>query len=606
MASSLFTLVGKIVIEGKQDVALALKETEASAKKLQTEFRNLERVTRPMGMALVGIGAGGLAAAKATENWNNALGDALQKLKPVFVAITAIGGLLLTLPPIIRGAVVAFNLLKATALSTAGILGVFGAGLGAVGLLVYGLTQIFPAMKADTDRWSNSLATARDRLEELEESGKGASVEAGVLRDAIDDLTYTLAQYDTVGDDNKVTTDNLTDAIEKLADAKNKLDGIDEGLLDVMQRFNRETNIGGAFWRIYDIMVGDTASDVVELTENIIALSEAQEEEAEQLREDNIKALEDYYGVAREGSKSLLEMFEDETDAQRDALEEQVKQYRRAYDEKVSLFNAETDKYIGSLQKQLDALNDSQQEVDRIREDEDDAKTEAELRAAVDAQWTRKGRAEAEEALADFLEERSRKLEDRKLDDQKGALQDQITETQNAANKQLSIWQTELNNFNLIKDAELTALEQSVDDYESILQTKLNLAVQIQDEILQHSLDNIQTELAAQLSAWSAMSVPPMAQAGTAGVGLGLGGSIRGYATGGPIIEDSLLVGMRSGRPYAMAHEGERVTPRGGGNVTINVNGGTYSQESDRQALAREIGRELYRQRQMNGNFGGS
>ena len=46
---------------------------------------------------------------------------------------------------------------------------------------------------------------------------------------------------------------------------------------------------------------------------------------------------------------------------------------------------------------------------------------------------------------------------------------------------------------------------------------------------------------------------------------------LEGYARGGPILEPTLLYGMKSKRVYAQAHTGERVTPGGGGYGTLEL-----------------------------------
>ena len=591
------------------------------------------------------------------------IGTFLEPMQGMLIGMLAVGSALVALPMIIPKVITAIRALSVAMriLSTAGgVLGVVGV-VAALGIGLYDLIRKGKDWTESVNNWTDALDSANERLARLEEQGRGASEEADTLRLMIDDLTESLEKYSEVGDDNAVTAYNLADAMDKLTDATQEYYGLkafEKGDFSALENMSWKEQIYALGQ--YEAATADAADTTLDLLNGIeqqiksmddlseaytdaagnaeiLSMIEAElnsrmQETAQTTYDDAIKALEDYYGIQEEESKSLLEIYSDEVDAQKDALNQQLKdvrdsirdeldEYNDAYNEKVRLFDEETDARVKALQDQLDALNDTQDEISRQREDEDDAKTEAELRAAVDAAWNRKDRAKAEEDLAKFLEERSRKLEDRELDDQRDALSDQIKEVQDSANDQKRLWEQEYNNFNQVKNAELRSaestiqaeldsLENAVDDYQIILQKKYNWAVKNQEKIRDSAIANIKAEVQAQLNAWSALAsatpsfnAPFNISTGTAGAGLGLGASVRGYAHGGPIIEDTLLVGMKSG-VYAKAHAGETVTPKGGGNVTINVNGGVYSQDSDRKALAKEIGRELYRQRQMNGNYG--
>src|SRR5574343_1466984 len=621
-----------VKVNGVTEANNNLKSVATQTKQTADKFKEFEKVAQPLGIALTSIGAAGLLAANATKDWNNGLGETLQKLKPVFAATTGLGVAIMVGVKAIKAIRVALDALKVTAFSTAGVMGILGASIGAVGLLVYGLTQLFPAMKADTERWSAALDKANDSLKELEDSGQGASAEANVLRDAIDDLTYSLARFDTVGDDNVVTSANLSAAIEKLADAKAEMVQIDAGVLDMMNGINEETLIGRGLWRAYDITIGDTAATVAELTEGVLDRKDAQIEAEEALRSAAISDLEERYGFRADEQQSLLDMMEEATAARQAALNDQldsvrnsirseIDAYEDAYDDKVRLFNEETEARVKALQDQLDALSDTGEEIDRMREDEDDAQTEADLRAAIAAQWTRKGRAAAEEDLAKFLEERSRKLEDRKLDDQRDALQYQIIEFQDSEEDQRRIWERERTDFNRIKQQELAtaetniqrqldALEIAAEKKEGILQREFEHAVKYQNAIRDNAIQAINDQIAAQLVL---TELPPMATSGTAGAGLGLGGSVGGpsipqfglgvrpYATGGPILEPTLLYGLRSQKPYAIAGERgpEYISPSGGGD--INITGTFYIRE---EADIAKVARELHRLRMRKGNMG--
>ena len=625
-----------------EDVQKGLEAVDNKARSLEDSFRNVERISKPVGIALTSVGAAGLLAANATKDWDNSLGKVLQALKPAFALMTGFGVLLMTGVKVIKAVRIALEALKVTALSTMSVFGILGLAIAGIGALVAAVVLSFKGAKADTERWSNALDRANSRLREMEASGKGASDEANQLREMIDDLTDSLVKYAKVGDDNKVTIYNLDDATEKLTDTTKALNreflDTDKSLIDNIKA-GKEL---GLTWKETlgvivesEIVMGDLTATALELADGIEAVKEEQLAAAEAIRESNISDLEKQYGFRADEHESLLDMLEDDTEAKRTALEDQldntrdsisdeIDAYEDAYNEKVRLYKADTDAYIDSLQDQLDALNDQKSETDRLREDEDDAKTEAELRAAIEAAWTRKDRAAAEKELADFLEERSRKLEDRKLEDQREALSDQINEAEEAQNEQLQIWERERNDFNRLKQSELqiserairdelTALEAARNTKYSILKQEFDDAVEIHNAIRNSALATINAQMNALMSTAgiSSVSLTPQQSlemqsgmdyenwAATSG-----GGVVR-YEKGGSILEPTLLYGLKSKRAYAIAGEAgrESVVPTGGG-TTIYINNPVVREEQDIDRLAHRLGQVLYRQRQMTGSFG--
>lgn len=620
----------------KTELERGLQEVENRAKQTQQTFRALERVTRPLGVALVGVGAAGLTAAEATKDWDNALSGVLQRLRPVFGALTAIGGVLMTLPPMIRGVKVAFDLLKVAAASTAGVLGVVGLSIGAVGLLVYGLTRLFPAMHADTERWTTALEDANKQLADLKDNGQGTSAEADNLRLAIDGLTSSLAYFSKVGDDNVVTTTNLADAVQKLADESRKLTTIAGAEADVMGKINQSSNWGKLLFDMWNIAVGDTASNVVELTTNIEALKDAQEEELETARNNAVKELEELYGFRADETKSLLELYNEEVEARQDSLDDQlndvrdstddvIKQYRREYDAKVKFLNDETDAQIEALQERLDLLNETQESSDEAAEDAADAKTEAALRARLDKEsstyeWTREGRARAEDELADFLEDRARRLADRQRQDARESLQNQIRDVQRAAEQKQAEYQQELDDktdaenaklaaAEIVIQSELDALQTAANIKRGILQQEFNDAVAIQNAIRDNAIAAMNTVINAQLMAANISSVPVTA-AGAIDMQSGIDyenwaaanmGGVRRYATGGSILEPTLLYGLRSGRRGIAGEAGpEYISPLGAEPFTISGNTFYIREEAD----IHKVAAELHRIRILKGNFG--
>lgn len=642
-------LLIKLILDGQEEVRRGLQEAKneftsvldqinAKSRETQQTFRDIERVTRPIGAALVGLGAAGLAFADDVKKWNEPLGEFLEELRPVFVVMTAFGGLLLTVPIVVKGAVTAFNTLKivlislgAAAVATQAAFGLLTLGIGMIAagislLVTHG--RHVEAVTAETERWGDTLGRTNDRLKELKEAGLGASDEAENLRRVMDDLIATYDVYNTIGEDNVVTIYNQADAEAKLAEYKEILTILEDKLIGRQTAANRATAIGIQQTENLEASIGNYKNTIVELTLGLLDLETAQEKAtqaeidfADATRDAAISDLEKQYGLRANATQSFIDLLNDETDARQDSLNDQlndvrdntnsvIAQYRKEYNEKVRLLDKETDAVVDSLQAQLDALEDA--EEDASFEDEK-ARIEKELSEA----WRRKDEARLNEELAKLVAKHEQDI-------QKKSLRKQIRDVQDAASDKKEQWQEELDanieNQNAILEAselaigsQLDALETAMVAKRSILQQELNDAVAVQNAIRDNAIANINAVVDAQPSAANGGPVPlttPGAVDYQSGVdyeswaALSMGG-IRKYDAGGPVLEDSLLVGLRSGRPYAMAHQGEMVTPRGGDSITINVNGGVYREESDRRALAQEIGRELYRERQRRGSFGG-
>jgi uncharacterized protein YukE len=673
-------LLIKLILEGGEEVRKGFQEVKTSfssavdqinakSREIQQTFRSIERVTRPIGMALAGIGAAGLAFADDVKKWNKPLGEFLEELRPVFIVMTAFGGLLLTLPPIIKGAVTAFNVMKvvlvalqAQAIATQAAFGLLTLGISmiaaGIGMLVTHGRHV-EEVTAETERWGETLGKTNDRLHDLITAGEGASEEAQNLRRVMDDLIKTYDVYNTIGEDNVVTTYNLADAEAKLAEAKGILSTLEDQLIGRQTAANRATEIGKQQTENLEASIGNYKNTIVELTLGILELKDAQDEETQALRDNadairdtSIKDLEQLYGLRANESISLMQQFEDETDARRESLDDQlddvrkstndvIKEYQREYDARVKALDDETNAQVRALQEQLGLLDANNTYADQAAEDKADAKTEAGLRARLDKEsstyeWTREGRAKAEQDLAAFLEEVEKKKTDRSRELQRKSLQDQISTIQSQSQQVKTTWQEELDaktdseNAKLAASeitiqAELDALDQAVIDKRIILQQELNDAVSVQNQIYNNAIKLINDEVAARIEAAAIIANIPTAVsspvheamlaylASHPAVSSGdeyAGGGVAGFAGGGDIIEPTALYGLKSQRVYAVAGEAgvEHVGPGslensrsgGGGNLTINVAELHVREEADVDKVAEA----LYRKKNRRGNYG--
>jgi hypothetical protein len=559
--------------------------------------------------------------------------------------------------------------LKAQAISTTAALGVIGLVVGTVAAAFAIMGNKTRDYTQSIEGWDSALQSAQGRLRDLEDAGEGASSQAGELRQEIEYLTDAIQEFSDLEKTNIVTETQLNEAWKKRSDSLSEFTELEQKLADATEREVKSTSGGWEAW--YDNLkqsfflfgstneaqmdsfraeLADTSQDIQEITNNVIELLEGETFTVEELRvayataddelrvliqsaidfkeaadleevtkeadanlKDAISDLEELYGLRANESKSLIEQFEDETDARRDSLNDQldavrdnsrdaINQYQKEYNARVKLLDAETEAVVGALQDQLDALDDAAE--DATFEDEK-TRIENELAEA----WTRKDKARLEEELATFLAKHAQDI-------QKKSLQEQIRDVQDAANRKKAEWQEELDtnieHQNAILEAseitiqsELTALENAMIAKRSILQQELNDAVAVQNAIRDNAIAAINTVLAAQM-----ISSVPLTTQGAIDMQSGIdyenwaassGGGIRAYANGGAILEPTLLSSLRTGRPYAIAGENgpERVVPGGGGD--INITGTFYIRE---EADIPKVARELHRLRMRKGNMG--
>jgi predicted DNA-binding WGR domain protein len=695
------------------DFKKGMDEIQTQTQKIDTQFRNFERVSRPLGIALTSVGAAGLMAANATKDWNNALSGALQRLKPVFAALTGMGIALMVGVKAVKALRIALIALKAQAISTA-------AAFGVVGLVVGGIAAALSFASGKTrdytesiGEWDNALQSAQGRLRELEDAGQGASAEAGNLRDQIEYLTTALDEFSDLSKTNEVTETQLNEAWAKRNDlikenetlTKTRNDLIAQST-DRMKSFTDSMTSVLSFNQVDDVTerlasttaeLADNSTDYQEITSNIITLlrgetftvdeltdayataddelkvliqdaidfkrSMSLEEvtkEADANLKDAISYLEELYGLRANETKSLIDQLEDETDAQKKyydgwaklfqtATANRIKGYQNEYDVRVKLLDAETEAVVGALQAQLDALDAADKQANKEKEDRQNAGTEAELRAATDyvdiekeaelkaalaAEWTRAGKEKAQEELTKFYEEQAANqagsekvladfltgLADKRAADERDAqrtsLEGQIQDVQTAAEERRTAYQADLDakvaNENAMLAAaestiqgELDALQAALEIKRGILQQELNDAVAVQNQIRDNAITAINAVIDAQLAAANTPVAPITFGGGPIGNFMNEAlhaAGVPGYAGGGDILEPTLLSSMRTGRPYAIAGENgpERVVPGGGGG-NVNITGTFYIRE---EADIPKVARELHRLRMRKGNMG--
>ncbi len=316
--------------------------------------------------------------------------------------------------------------------------------------------------------------------------------------------------------------------------------------------------------------------------------------------EDYTETLMDSARRAREEREKEIDK---EMDAKRAAYDESIEMINREYDERLKLIDSEAAAEISGLNEQIDAIRRQQESEDKVREAAADAEKKAELQARVAGAKTDEERIAAQRDLADFMRQLEAKTRREERDALVDSLRNQIDAIRASAQEEkdrlreeqdakiaaekakldatLATLQAEKDGLDTALQTELVRLEKERQEYEATAKTRLDTTLKrIADE--NAALDKqLEGELAKirkhvdDINAATAQLQPRTVSITTvhqdiAGTGFGVSGLPK-MAGGGIIPEPTLLYGLRSLRPYAVAGEAgiERVSPMGGASQTV-------------------------------------
>lgn len=300
-------------------------------------------------------------------------------------------------------------------------------------------------------------------------------------------------------------------------------------------------------------------------------------EELEKERHDNvIKHLEEEYGetenvdnskkaLARKASEVIITELDRQKDAARGLHDFNIKNFQDEYDKKVSLLDAETKATIKALNDQINALDEQAEVEDRAKED---AERAAQRSALIQQIAFTGGNQNAWDALFKFDEESREILAKRERAD-----------TQESLRNKIDTVQAEVE---IKKEQYRLELDAKAEHENAMLLTETNRLESlkgIEDIALAENLARIETEkqvfIAAEQAKYDAVMAVINASKGIittppAALPSVTAPDLAPFAHGGVIPEPTLLYGLKSMRPYAIAGEAgpERVVP---GNQTADI-----------------------------------
>jgi hypothetical protein len=313
------------------------------------------------------------------------------------------------------------------------------------------------------------------------------------------------------------------------------------------------------------------------------------------------------------------------TDAQKSAIDDRMEASRKAHDQAmqqlddeynstIKLIDAQLGYTLSGYDAQIKAIDKQIDDIRDAKTTQQDRERKASLEKAVADAKNDSDRAEAGKELTDFLAELAEEQTLKDLEDKKDALREKEDmareEAQNLEDRAREQYEYQrrladqayddlTHKLWLEKDILDKALKEQLKRYDDDLKAfdeAIDLKLLSAEDFVKkynEALDQITKTVVVTI-----VEQTTRVGGGTLGGGIsyGAGGAGAGFSTpygsyspgqygttgawsaaygqyqhGGPIIEDTLLVGLRSMRPYAQAEKGEYVIPPGGGGVVINI-----------------------------------
>jgi len=341
------------------------------------------------------------------------------------------------------------------------------------------------------------------------------------------------------------------------------------------------------------------------------------EEEEEGYQETRIEA-------ARKANDKLKEQYDKDIDNARDAYNVKIDLINKEYDAKLKLIDDETARIISGYQARIDAIEAEEEAEERAEKEAERATKLAELQKAVDTARTKGQRLDALEKLHEYEKELEKERLDEAREAEKNSLRQAIEDARNAAEEKRAQLEkerdAEIEHETILYKALMDRLEKEKEGLDAALEEEIARLVTERKEAEQAEKDKLDATLNALTAKENATKtyydnqltmieqhvadvnaatskieartvpitlaydIPPMPPI-----------NLPGYQYGGVIPEPTLLYGLKSMRPYAIAGEKgkEYVTPSSGGGV---VNNFTISELVVREdADVKRIAKELYR-----------
>jgi len=388
-----------------------------------------------------------------------------------------------------------------------------------------------------------------------------------------------------------------------------------------------------------------------------------QRKDAENAYNDEITALRKKYGVIEDEDEETAETLmdtarrirkkrEEQIDKEMDALREEhalaIDLINKECNAKLKSVDDETSAAIDALNDQIDAIEKTQKQDDKLREEAAAAEKRAELEAAVASAKTDNDRAAAQAVLDKWLTEQNEKAVDEQRSATIESLRGQIQALRDAAADKKktiendrdaaiaadnAVLKNELDNLQIEKDgldkdlaekltrleteriaAETAALETRDTRLATIAEEESALEISCRNKLalIEQHVRDVNDEYANMVSE-HVITVREILEydSGDSGGTTSIFrdttpptdpiAGIKAYANGGPILEPTLLYGLKSHKPYALAGESgpEYVSSMddlkhfGGSGFSGGYNAANIFLEIDGRTLAKIIGQPL-------------
>lgn len=403
------------------------------------------------------------------------------------------------------------------------------------------------------------------------------------------------------------------------------------------KNWEKVTGIFKSGWSMIKRLFGQGADDIAETAAKINAeIKELAEGMVETIRDElaeerdlKLKGLEDSRSIYQKDHDSRIDELqktygilerEDEKyqdnklDSARKATDAAIKLIDEEYFARLKLLDKATAAVVSEYQDQIDALDKRTEREERQLTIAERNKRTIELKGRIQSAKTEEERLDAINDLQKYQDKinRDRLLESRR--DEKRVLRERIADAKDAA-------KTERTQLSQIAKEKKNALATALKEELVRIDEERIAKEQAADDILAYKIDKLDEERVAltrhyarQLSE-TKLHVAALNRATAQIVGIQessldesgrykieneswfnaiprLRSRLSGFANGGLITEPTMLYGLQSQRPYAIAGEAgvERVGPVGGENITNNFYGPWFvREEADVQRLAREL-----------------
>ncbi|MBU2118736.1 MAG: hypothetical protein KJ954_14205 [Alphaproteobacteria bacterium] len=343
-----------------------------------------------------------------------------------------------------------------------------------------------------------------------------------------------------------------------------------------------------------------------------------------------VQLIKEEYGLAKVAAQNKKDLAKQASQVAQENLDKELTAARRVHDDKIRLLddeydakmrviNAETESLTKGIQSRIDKIEKERDAKDLALQHQQERQRIFDDQTALNQARTYEERVAATRKLNDDIAAIARQHEIDDENAQKNALRDEITAIRNAAIDKATALTDELREKKRNQDSILEAVTTRVADEKAALDTKLvedlaritlagETAIQYQDGILSATKERLAQEEKALAESFArqetaaALHAEAMRRIAAGAVSSAFSGgggtapqppppvlTLPEFAHGGMITEPTLLYGMKSMRPYAIAGEAGPEPVGGVGTVSITGNNFYVRSEMDIDRIGQAI-----------------